>query len=50
MTGALVAFFAALLTGLGVGSGGFYLLYLTEARGLAQYEAQGLNLLFFFFS
>ncbi len=44
----LVAFFSALLTGLGVGSGGFYLLYLTEVMGLARHEAQGLNLLFFF--
>lgn len=44
---ALVAFAAAVLCGLGVGSGGLYLLYLTEALGMAQYAAQGMNLVFF---
>ena len=44
---ALVAFGAAVLAGLGVGSGGLYLLYLTEAAGVAQYAAQGMNLVFF---
>ena len=44
---AAVAFFAALLAGLGVGSGGFLLLYLTDVLGLAQYTAQGINLVFF---
>ena len=38
---------AALLSGMGVGSGGFYLLYLTEVAGLSQYTAQGANLVFF---
>ena len=47
MTGALVAFLSACLAGLGVGSGGFYLLYLTDGAGLAQYTAQGVNLVFF---
>ncbi len=37
----------ALLTGLGVGSGGLYILYLIFSEKLAQAEAQGLNLLFF---
>lgn len=37
----------AVLTGMGVGNGGFYLLYLTDTLGLPQYEAQGINLLFF---
>lgn len=44
---ALVAFGAAILAGLGVGSGGLYLLYLTEVAGVAQYGAQGMNLVFF---
>lgn len=47
MSGALVAFFAACLSGIGVGSGSFYLLYLTGAAGLTQYAAQGVNLIFF---
>lgn len=38
---------AALLSGMGVGSGGFYLLYLTGVLGLSQYTAQGANLVFF---
>lgn len=40
-------FILALLTGLGVGSGGLYILYLTLIRGVGQSEAQGLNLIFF---
>ncbi len=40
-------FILALLTGLGVGSGGLYILYLTLFRDLPQAEAQGLNLIFF---
>lgn len=47
MSEALVALFAALLSGIGVGSGGFYLLYLTDVAGLSQYTAQGVNLVFF---
>lgn len=43
----LVAFLAAVLAGLGVGSGGFLLLYLTDVAGLPQYTAQGVNLVFF---
>lgn len=38
---------AAFLSGMGVGSGGFYLLYLTDVLGVAQYTAQGANLVFF---
>ena len=47
LTGSLVLLAAAVLSGLGVGSGGIYLLYLTDVLGLAQYTAQGLNLVFF---
>lgn len=43
----LIVFGSAVLAGLGVGSGGFYLLFLTTDGGLGQYEAQGVNLLFF---
>ena len=43
----LVLFGAAVLSGLGVGSGGLYLLYLTDVLGVGQYAAQGQNLLFF---
>ena len=43
----LIVFAAAVLAGLGVGSGGLYLLYLTDIAGVAQYAAQGANLIFF---
>ena len=41
-----VSFLAAALTGLGVGSGGLYLLWLTLVMGIGQTKAQGMNLLF----
>lgn len=37
----------ALLTGMGVGSGGLFVIYLTLIRHLPQLIAQGFNLLFF---
>lgn len=40
-------FLLALMTGLGVGSGGLYILYLTLLKDLSQTDAQGLNLIFF---
>ncbi len=40
----------ALLSGLGVGSGGLLVVFLTEYRGVSQLFAQGVNLLFFIFS
>lgn len=39
--------FAAVLTGLGIGSGGFLIVYLTALKGIPQLEAQALNLIFF---
>jgi len=42
-----VSFFVALLAGLGVGSGGLLIVYMTLVAGIGQIEAQGLNLLFF---
>ena len=47
MNNFLVVLVAAFLSGMGVGSGGFYLLYLTDVVGVAQYTAQGANLVFF---
>ncbi len=43
----LAALIAAILSGLGVGSAGLYVLYLTMVAGYAQADAQGLNLIFF---
>lgn len=40
----------ALLSGLGVGSGGLLVVFLTEYRDIGQLFAQGVNLLFFIFS
>lgn len=37
----------AILTGMGVGSGGLYILWQTLVKGVPQAEAQGLNLMFF---
>lgn len=44
------AFLTAVLSGLGLGSAGLFVLYLTLIAGLTQTQAQGLNLLFFLFS
>ncbi len=44
------AFATALLTGMGVGSGGIFVVYLTLMAGLPQLTAQCLNLYFFIFS
>ena len=45
-----VALGVALLSGLGVGSGGLLVVWLTLRRGLSQVAAQGINLFFFIFS
>ncbi len=42
-----MTFLLALLTGLGVGSGGLYILFLTLVKDTAQAEAQGMNFAFF---
>lgn len=47
---ALAAFLAAILSGLGVGSAGLFVLYLTLWAGFGQAEAQGINLLFYLLS
>ena len=46
----LVAVAIGMLAGLGIGSGGFLIIYLVFFRGLAQAEAQGINLWFFIFA
>lgn len=46
----IAAFLAAILSGLGIGSAGLFVLYLTLIAGYAQPEAQALNLLFFLLS
>ena len=40
----------ALLSGMGIGSGGFLVIYLTQIENTPQIAAQGINLLFFIFS
>ena len=47
---AVAALVAAALSGLGVGSAGIFVLYLTFIAGYSQPEAQGANLLFFLLS
>lgn len=46
----IVSASVALLSGLGVGSGGLLVVFLTEYREIGQLFAQGINLLFFIFS
>ena len=46
----IAAFLSAILSGLGVGSAGIFVLYLTLLAGFPQPEAQALNLLFFLLS
>lgn len=46
----LITFFVALLSGLGVGSAGLLVTWLTLVEKSPQITAQGINLLFFLFS
>ena len=46
----VTAFFIAILSGLGVGSGGLLVIWLTMVEGMDAIGARGLNLLFFIFS
>lgn len=46
----LVSCGVALLSGLGVGSGGLLVVFLTKYREVGQLFAQGVNLIFFIFS
>ena len=47
---AILSFLVAILSGLGVGSAGLMVVFLTMVYDLPQLTAQGLNLLFFLFS
>ncbi len=47
MTEFIIAFLIALIVGLGVGGGGFFVIYLTLCLNYPQLLAQGTNLLFF---
>ena len=47
---AAVSFFIAILSGLGIGSGGLFVIWLTAAYGVSATQARGMNLLFFVFS
>ena len=42
-----MSFLISLMTGLGIGSGGLFVLWLVFVKGAGQAEAQGLNLIFF---
>ena len=46
----IVSFAIAVLSGLGIGSGGLLVIYLTLYAGTPQLRAQGINLVFFLFS
>ena len=46
----IVTLIVAVLSGMGIGSGGLMVLYLTLFRDNSQLAAQGLNLLFFLFA
>lgn len=46
----IASFLIAVLSGMGIGSGGLLVIYLTFADSLPQLTAQGINLLFFLFS
>ncbi len=47
---AAVSFLVAILSGLGVGSGGLFVIWLTEVLSIDPVQARGMNLLFFVFS
>lgn len=46
----IASFIIALLSGMGIGSGGLLVIYLTLLEGAPQLTAQGINLLFFIFA
>lgn len=50
LTDIIAGLVIAILTGLGIGSGGLLVIYLTLFDNVPQIAAQGLNLLFFLFS
>ena len=50
LVAAAVSFFIAILSGLGVGSGGLFVIWLVGVYGVSAPQARGMNLLFFVFS
>lgn len=50
LSGSLISTLIALLSGLGIGSGGLLVIWLTLIEGIDAEKARGLNLLFFVFS
>ena len=46
----LIALLISALSGMGVGGGGLFTVYLSFFEGIPQLKAQGMNLLFFLFS
>ena len=50
LSSAAVSLFIAILSGLGVGSGGLFVIWLTMIEGVNAVDARGMNLLFFVFS
>ncbi len=49
ISNAIAAFIVAILSGLGVGSGGLLMIWLTGISGYSPVEARSINLLFFLF-
>lgn len=50
LTVVLISFLIAVLSGMGLGSGGLLVVFLTLLADVPQIRAQGINLLFFLFS
>ncbi|MBE6693846.1 MAG: sulfite exporter TauE/SafE family protein [Ruminococcaceae bacterium] len=46
----LASLLCAVLSGMGIGNAGLFVLYLTAVAGIGQLQAQGLNLIFFLVS
>ena len=47
---AVISFAIAVLSGLGIGSGGLFVIFLTAVYGIGAEQARGMNLMFFVFS
>ena len=50
MESVIISFLISVLSGLGIGGGGLFVIYLSVFTATPQLAAQGLNLLFFIFS
>lgn len=47
---AVISFAIAVLSGLGIGSGGLFVIFMTSVYGIGAEQARGMNLMFFIFS